>query len=337
MVRNSSAKIFFVFLVSGLFTVLTTLPALSHSGHKHESALQVSLPKVVAKVNKTDILKETIEKELKRAIENYKNRGMPLTVDQEKSAAKKLIQDEIGRVLLVQKAMEIGADVSNSIVEDRLNKVKSSFKSDAVFEHKLADEGLTLKQYRDELKIDLSMDAVIKKEIEPNINIEPSEAQAYFEKNIDQFKTEDKVRASVILIKINPEKGSLGEKESKEKINSIFEQIKIGADFKGIAQRHSQDSLAAKGGDLGFFTRKQMFPAFSSRAFKMKVGEVSEVFKTGHGFHILKVTDKKSGEAGSFEKQKGKIENILRSRKLQQATLDYIETLKKKANIKNYF
>jgi parvulin-like peptidyl-prolyl isomerase len=95
--------------------------------------------------------------------------------------------------------------------------------------------------------------------------------------------------------------------------------------------------LASKGGDLGFFTQKQMLPAFSSRAFKMKVGEVSEIFRTGHGFHIIKVTDRKPGVASPFATEKEKIEKFLVKKNISQATRDYIETLKKKAQIKTYF
>ena len=104
-----------------------------------------------------------------------------------------------------------------------------------------------------------------------------------------------------------------------------------------MAKQHSQDSLASKGGDLGFFTQKQMLPAFSSRAFKMKVGEVSEVFRTGHGFHVIKVTDRKAGVLSPFAAEKEKIEKFLVNKKISQATRDYIETLKKKAEIKTYF
>ena len=104
-----------------------------------------------------------------------------------------------------------------------------------------------------------------------------------------------------------------------------------------MAKKFSQDSLASKGGDLGFFTRKQMLPAFSQRAFKMKAGEVSDIFRTGHGFHILKVTDKKPAEASPFEAEKEKIKNFLIQKKVSQATRDYIEVLKKQAKIKTYF
>ena len=95
--------------------------------------------------------------------------------------------------------------------------------------------------------------------------------------------------------------------------------------------------MASKGGDLGFFTQKQMLPAFSSRAFKMKVGDVSEIFRTGHGFHVIKVTDRKPGGLSPFATEKEEIKKFLANKKISQATRDYIEILKKKAEIKTYF
>ena len=140
-----------------------------------------------------------------------------------------------------------------------------------------------------------------------------------------------------MLLKFNPTKGKAGEKAVHKKFESILDQIKNGSDFAALARQHSQDSLASKGGDLGFFTRKQMLPAFSTRAFKMKVGEVSEIFRTGHGFHILKVTDRKPGGLSPFETEKEKIKKFLAQKKVSQATRDYIEELKKQAKIKTYF
>ena len=130
-----------VFIFSIFFSNPTSL-GWAHSGHKHD-ALKIKLPEVVAKVNDHNIKSDIIIRELKKAAAKYKKRGMPLTADQEKSAAKTLIDDEIGRTLLVLKAKELGTKVSEKMLLARLAKVKAKFKSDAVFEHRLADWALS--------------------------------------------------------------------------------------------------------------------------------------------------------------------------------------------------
>ena len=336
MARFVSLSFYLILLGLGLFISATPAKVWAHSGHKHDE-LKINLPKVVAQVNGVDISRDAISRELKKAAQKYKKRGMPLNADQEKSAAKKLIDDEIGRTLLFLKAKDLGINITKDMLEKRLKEVKAKFRSDAVFGHKLADQGMTQDQYKAELETDLYMDQIIKKEIESKIKIPENETRDYYEKNKNKFASQEKVRASIILLKFNPSQGKAGEQKALKKFESILDQIRNGADFSAMAKRFSQDSLASKGGDLGFFTKKQMLPAFSDRAFKMKAGEVSDIFRTGHGFHVLKVTDRKPAVASPFEIEKEKIKNLLIQKKVSQATLDYIEVLKNQAKIKTYF
>lgn len=319
-----------------LCALMSASLAWAHSGHKHD-ALPISLPEVAAKVNGTDIGKDAILRELKKTVANYKKKGMSLSPDELKTAAKMVLQDEISRTLLAQKSLELGLGVSDAELGKKVDDVRAKFKSEAVFMHKLSDRGLTLDQYREELRTDLLMDALIKKEIEPAIKVDPKEIKAYYEKNRGKYETEEKVRASVILIKILPKSGSEGERKARKKIESILAQVKMGTDFNGLAKKFSQDSLADKGGDLGFFTRGRMLPEFSERAFSLKVGEVSAPFKTAHGMHLLKVTDRTPGGTRPFEEVQDSIRQVLVRKKLSQATQDYVQALKGKADIKTYF
>ena len=329
-------KILYASFLCFFASFLTQTLVFAHSGHTHEEKLRISLPGVVAKVNGQDIHNNDILRQLKKTLKNYKDRGIPLTAEEEKITAKKLIENEIGRALLLQKGNEINAHVSDEALDRKLRKVKSSFKSDSIFEHELKNRKLTLDQYKKELKIDLLMQQVIDQEIEPKIKISEKDIQSFYEKNKEKFYMDKKARASVILVKAK-RGNTKSEKSAQEKIKSILEEIKNGSTFNEMATKYSQDSLAPKGGDLGYFTKNQIFGAFSSRAFDMKVNEVSSVFKTGLGFHILKLTDLIEGKIMSLDRAKTRIEKILRKNKIGNATRNYVETLKQKSKIKMYF
>ena len=331
-----SNKILYASLFCFFASFLAGTLAFAHSGHTHEEKLRISLPDVVAKVNGQDIHDDDILRELKKTLKNYKDRGIPLTAEEEKITAKKLIENEIERALLLQKGNEINALVSDEALDRKLRKVKSSFKSDSIFEHELKNRKLTLDQYKKELKIDLLMQQVIDREIEPNIKVSEKDIQSFYEKNKGKFITEKKVRASVILIKAK-QGDTKAEKSARQKIESILEDIKNGSSFSEMATKYSQDSLAPKGGDLGYFAKNQIFGAFSERAFNMKVNEVSPVFKTGLGLHLLKLTDLKEGKMMPLDKTKTRIEKILRKNKVGNATRNYVEKLKQKSKIKMYF
>jgi parvulin-like peptidyl-prolyl isomerase len=326
-----SVSLFYFFISASVVTF-----AVAHSGHTHEEKLRISLPDVVAKVNDQDILSNDILKNLRKALKNYKDRGIPLSIEEEKISAKKLIQDQIGQALLLQKGKELGVNITDSILAKQIKKIKSSYKSDAIFEHELKNQKVTFEQFKKDLKVDLVMQHVIDREIKPNIKINDKEIESFYEKNKDKFITAKKARASVILIKAK-QGDTKAAKSARQKIESILEGITNGSSFSEMAIKHSEDSLAPKGGDLGYFAKNQIFGAFSERAFNMKMNEVSPIFKTGLGLHLLKLTDLKKGKTMALDEAKTKIENILRKKKVGNATRNYVESLKQKSKIKMYF
>lgn len=83
---------------------------------------------------------------------------------------------------------------------------------------------------------------------------------------------------------------------AKAKAESILAQIKAGGDFAALAKQYSQDSTAANGGDLGFFSKGQMVKPFEDAAFALQPGQVSSVVKTQYGYHIIKVIAVKDGQ-----------------------------------------
>lgn len=337
MKRLNVCKTLFLSILMLCWAAASVSPLWAHTGHDHGVEPTIVLPKVLAKVNGADINKSSIWAALTRTVKRYKQRGIPLTRGQEKVAAKKYLQDQINRNLLLEKANQMGIMVSNSLVQAELDSVKKKFSSEKGFQAELKKRELTLDQYRHELKDDLLIDAVLRRELGAGIQITDDQVEAYFEKNSNQFASAEQRRASVILIKADPKDRAKGEREARETLQKILGKLKKGGDFAELAQLHSQDSLAKRGGDLRFFTKDRMFGPFAKLAFQLKLGEVSEIFRTKHGFQILKVTDKKAAVNGSLETEKDNIRKLLLDREIDKKKKPYLEALRKKAKIKIYF
>ena len=215
--------------------------------------------------------------------------------------------------------------------------VRADFKSDHQFEMALKRRKITVEELKDELKPEVLVDAVVEREVLPRVKFNAEETKGFYEKNKRMFWEEEKMRASVILRKIDMSQGPQAEEKAKMELEKVLEEVRKGADFAEAAKKHSQDSLGKKGGDLGFFAREKMLPAFSEKAFSMKVGEVSSIFKTRHGLHILKVTDKRAGGYAPFDAVKKNIEKKIKEQKLKTQTKEYVHHLRKKAEVKVYF
>lgn len=338
MKRTTFFKTLFFLTITPILALSWIALSWGHGGHDHEVQPSISLPKVLAKVNGEDIPKSSIWNGLTQAVVRYKNKGIPMTQEQEKIAAKKLLQDEINRNLVLEKASKMGIAVSDSKVTEELNVVKKNFPSEKSFLSELKKRQLTLEQFRKELKEDILVDAVFRRELGQGIKISDQQIKDYFEKNPQMFSSPEQRRASIILIKANPKHGSKGEKAAKKKLQKIIDKLnKEGADFEEMARLHSQDSLAKRGGDLGFFTKDRMFGPFADLAFKLNVGDVSEIFRTQHGFQILKVTAKKDAIHGTLEGEKENIRKLLMDWEIQNKSHSYLEKLRKQAKIKIYF
>ena len=115
----------------------------------------------------------------------------------------------------------------------------------------------------------------------------------------DRMKEE--VQVSHLLIMAKQDASPEDTLVAYNKIQSIKDQIEKGADFSEMARKHSQDpNASADGGDLGYFTAFHMVYPFESAAFETEVGQISKVIRTRFGYHILKVTDKRTSR-GSMD------------------------------------
>ncbi len=333
-----NSKKFLIFIVNIFCFFVLIAQAGAHAGHKHaDDDPNIKVPAVVARVNGKDISNHFVWQKLKQYIRQQKSSGHQVTPDQEKSEAKRLIDDEIGRELLLQHADSLGIKATPELLDQKVYQIRTNFNSDQHFEMALKRRKITVDELKKELEPEILIDAVLEKEVIPHIKLSSEEVKGFYEKNKRMFWEGDKVRASVILRKIDMGKGPKAEEKTKKELEKILEEIRKGADFAEAAKNHSQDSLAKKGGDLGFFTHKKMLPAFADKAFSMKIGEVSSVFKTRHGLHILKVTDKKPGGYAPFEVVKKNIEKKIRKQKLKKQTEKYLHHLREKADVKVYF
>jgi peptidyl-prolyl cis-trans isomerase C len=117
--------------------------------------------------------------------------------------------------------------------------------------------------------------------------------------------------------------------ETEDEAKAVEEELKKGADFAELAKKKSKDPGASDGGDLGFFTKDQMVPEFSTVAFALEPGKVSDPVKTQFGWHVIKVEEKRNRKAPDFEQVKAQIETYV----TRKAQADYVAKLRETAKI----
>ena len=126
--------------------------------------------------------------------------------------------------------------------------------------------------------------------------------------------------------------------EAEKKIRGIYEKVKEGGDFAELARQHSEDiATAPNGGDLDFMYKGVFDPAFDEAIAKLKKGEVSGVVKSQFGYHIIKLNETRPAEPVPFEEVKASIQQYLFTTEAKQLVERYIDSLRKKAEIKIFY
>ncbi|BEV45913.1 peptidylprolyl isomerase [Afipia carboxidovorans] len=138
-----------------------------------------------------------------------------------------------------------------------------------------------------------------------------------YEEASKQISGEQEVHARHILV------------ETEDEAKAIVAELKKGADFAELAKKKSKDPGASDGGDLGYFTKDQMVPEFSTAAFALETGKISDPVKSQFGWHIIKVEDKRARKAPPFEQVKPQLEAFV----IRKAQADYVAKLRSEAKV----
>ena len=129
-------------------------------------------------------------------------------------------------------------------------------------------------------------------------------------------KPEDEIHARHVLV------------ATEGDAQAVLKRLKGGEDFAKVAKEMSKDP-GSEGGDLGWFTKERMVPAFADAAFKLEKGQISDPVKTQFGWHVIQLEDRRPKTFPPFEQVKDQIARYA----VQKAQSDLVVELRKTAKI----
>lgn len=227
--------------------------------------------------------------------------------------------------LINTKVIELEAEkekvsVSKKEIDDELATYIETYGGEDSFNAALEQSGIT----KDMIKDDMKQYALIKKLLEPKIKVTDKEMKAYFEENKAEFNQDAQVEASHILV------------EDEDTAKKVAQKLADGEDFAELAAEYSTDAANAEnGGSLGYFAKGKMVEEFEKVAFSMKKGDISDPVKTEHGYHIIKVTNKKEAKEAVYADHKDEIKETLFEEKMQTEYPTWLEEKTKEYKVKN--
>ncbi len=249
-----------------------------------------SIDKIAAVVGNNIVLQSDIEMQYAQYLAqgNPENPEIKCTI----------LQQILAQKLLAQQAVIDSVSVTEPQVDDEINRRLRTMTSRAGGQERLEQFlNRSVLQYKDEIRPDIREQLIANKmqsKITENVGITPLEVKRFYDAipqdSLPYYNTEVEVGEIVVYPNLNKQ-----EKEVyHDKAEALRLRIKGGEDFGTLARLYSQDPGSAReGGDLGFADRSTFVKEFAAMAFKLKAGELSPVFETEYGFHVLQVIERR--------------------------------------------
>jgi peptidyl-prolyl cis-trans isomerase D len=160
------------------------------------------------------------------------------------------------------------------------------------------------------------------------IQVTDDKLRAYYQDHADEFQVPEERKVRHILISVTETADESVVKTAEDKASSLYQRLTDGESFDALAKEFSDDpGSAEQGGDVGWITRGLMAEAFEDKAFSLEAGTLSEPVRTPFGFHLIEVSEIKSGGVGGFESLKGEIDAAYRRAEAEQLFFDQAERL----------
>ncbi len=318
-----------VFIIIFLACTSTAIPG-DKKGDKEDGNT------IVAKVNGKEIYMNQLTPEVEKALAKYKKYGMQdLPHDLRKRLRKEVLDNLITQELLYQVSQESTIPDIEEKINEKIKIMKDKYPSEKQFEASLKAKNLNINGLRESVRKSIYIDNYLEKKGINNPEVPETDIKKYYDEHKENFKIDESIRASHILIKAGEDATSEKKKQAQKKIEEIRQMIIEGKDFAGIAKEYSECDSAPKGGDLGYISRGYMPKEFdfNNVAFSLKKDELSNVVQTRFGYHIIKVVDKKSEGVIPFNETKAFIGKYLKEGLTRQKLASHIEGLKEKAKI----
>ena len=225
--------------------------------------------------------------------------------------------------------------IDSKLIDIRIDSVAGTLENDRDFLSKRED-------YLSRIVFKLMFDG----EITPRAVVDSAEIQQYYKDHPDLYTNPEQIKAAHILVRlpIPDTTGIKSEKrieaikkknddETKARAEAICRLARQGDDWDSLVVKYSQDQMNnGKGGDLGYFPRGRMVPAFDSAAFSADIGQIVGPIKTIYGYHIIKIEDRKPAVPMELNDDvRNDIKTKLQGEKQKQLADQFMDSLKAEA------
>ena len=259
------------------------------------------IDRVIAVVDSGVIMESELNLRVQDIIGRLRSEGTELP-------PKELLEEQVLERLIIEEIqLQIGDSAGVKISDAELNRALSMLASQnsmnlEQFKESLDANNSSYSKLRDSVRKELIIQRVQRGKVGANIEISEQEIENFLNSEEGRSKLAEQYNVQQILLSLNSEAPESIVNSTKEKGADIIRRYNEGESFEKLAATYSSDQNALEGGSLGWRKATELPTLFSDVVTKMKVGEASELIRSGAGFHIIRLAEKK-GDVVKFEDQ----------------------------------
>ena len=334
----------FAVLIASLPTALGA-PAFSAAAAGPESGLTVpeasaradapsqgSPGEVLARVNGTAITRAEVDRSI-RVFLAQNRLSHELSPEARRKAEEAALEQLIVTRILYQTGLALSVDDLGRQIGEKISRIRNKFPTPKAYEDALRASDLSDLDAREVVRNDLVVSNLLEREIVGKVTVSDRELELFYQRNLDKFRKPAGTRLAQILVGVSPQALVEEKLQAREKAEKIRTRLAAGEEFAALAQSESSCPSNEQGGDLGVFEEGSMIPEFAQATASLKPGEVSQVFETQDGYHLVKLTERVNASVITFDQAKERIGAYLKEVGSQRAINEYVAELKKKARI----
>lgn len=252
-------------------------------------------------------------------------------------AYRQALNQLVVRELLLEEAVSRKIAVDSMALERAYDEARVPYKDDAAWSESLKKQGFTPESFREELRSQQTVNALLSDEARRVAEPSDAEVQEYHAKNPNALGGGEKLKTAHILLRV-PEGTPPQQRVTRlARAQEIRRRILAGESFAALAKKHSGDTTSAdNGGVLEPFGRGEMMKPYEEAAFALQPGGVSEVVETAYGFHVIKLIERFQAEARPLQLIKDQLKQQLAQTRRQQHVQALVNRLRARARIETF-
>ena len=251
------------------------------------------LDRIVAVVNDGAIMASELDDRVAVVVNQFQQRGQPLPPPD--VLRRQLVNRMITEKLQLQAANRMGIRVDDASLNQTLASIarQNGLSLDEFVDAVEADQ-YQWPQFREQIREEMIISRLQQRSVASRIRITEREVDRFLDSELGQSLFDAELQLSHILIRLPAEASPEQVREAEQKTQQLRQQLADGADFSALATAHSDAPEALDGGDLGWRSLAQWPSLFAEAARTMNVGDTSDALRSGAGFHLIKLTDRRS-------------------------------------------